>query len=91
MKKVWLSGVVLGWRPLLAGVANAQIKMGVAGPITGPNAAFGAQLKNGKPSRRSRYHAAGGILGKKISALRGRRCVGPQAGRPSPSPASATA
>ena len=25
----------------------AQVKFGVAGPITGPNAAFGAQLKNG--------------------------------------------
>ena len=34
-------GRVRGLRP------QAQIKIGVAGPITGPNAAFGAQLKNG--------------------------------------------
>jgi ABC-type branched-subunit amino acid transport system substrate-binding protein len=32
---------------IVAGAANAQIKMGVASPITGPNAAFGAQLVNG--------------------------------------------
>ena len=41
MKKVWLSGLVLAAGLGLAGAANAQIKMGVGAPITGPNAAFG--------------------------------------------------
>ena len=47
MKKLWLTSVVLAAGLAFSGAANAQIKLGVAGPITGPNAAFGAQLKNG--------------------------------------------
>ena len=30
-----------------SGAASAQIKIGVAGPLSGSNAAFGAQLRNG--------------------------------------------
>ena len=37
----------MGASLLAMAAASAQIKMGVAGPLTGPNAAFGAQLKNG--------------------------------------------
>src|SRR5262252_3613927 len=44
MTKHWLSGVALVAALAFSGAASAQIKMGVAGPITGPNAAFGAQL-----------------------------------------------
>ena len=47
MKKLLLGGIALGAVLAMSGVANAQIKLGVGGPITGPNAAFGAQLKNG--------------------------------------------
>ena len=47
MIKHWLSGVALVAALAFSGAASAQIKMGVAGPITGPNAAFGAQLVNG--------------------------------------------
>ena len=47
MTKHWLSGVALAAALAFSGAANAQIKMGVAGPITGPNAAFGAQLVHG--------------------------------------------
>ena len=36
MKKYWLSGVVLAAGLAFAGAASAQIKIGVAGPITGP-------------------------------------------------------
>jgi branched-chain amino acid transport system substrate-binding protein len=41
--------VLLGFASWLSlpGPANAQFKLGVAGPITGPNASFGAQLTNG--------------------------------------------
>lgn len=41
MKKTLLAGVALAATLGFAGVANAQIKFGVTGPITGPNAAFG--------------------------------------------------
>ncbi|WP_294532455.1 branched-chain amino acid ABC transporter substrate-binding protein [uncultured Rhodoblastus sp.] len=51
---------------LLSGVAQAQIKMGVGGPITGSDAAFGAQLKNGVEQAVSDINAAGGVLGQKI-------------------------
>ena len=47
MKKLLLTGVALGLGLAFSSAASAQIKIGVAGPITGPNAAFGAQLKNG--------------------------------------------
>ncbi|MCC7346088.1 MAG: branched-chain amino acid ABC transporter substrate-binding protein, partial [Variibacter sp.] len=42
------------------------VKLGIAGPITGPNAAFGAQIKNGVEQAIEDINAAGGILGQKI-------------------------
>ncbi len=51
---------------LLSGVAHAQIKMGVGGPITGSDAAFGAQLKNGVEQAVSDINSAGGVMGQKI-------------------------
>jgi branched-chain amino acid transport system substrate-binding protein len=50
-----------------AGSAAAQIKLGVSGPITGPSAAFGAQLKQGVEQAVEDINAAGGIMGQKIS------------------------
>src|SRR5690242_9895233 len=50
----------------VAGSAQAQIKFGVAGPITGGSAAFGAQLKNGVEQAVADINAAGGIMGQKI-------------------------
>jgi branched-chain amino acid transport system substrate-binding protein len=47
--------------------AAAQIKMGVAGPITGGSAAFGAQLKNGAEQAVADINKAGGILGQQIT------------------------
>lgn len=49
--------------------ADETIKMGVAGPLTGPNAAFGAQLKNGAAQAVEDINAAGGINGKQISLV----------------------
>ena len=44
----WLTlGLALGLGLAFADNASAQVKLGVAGPITGGSAAFGAQLKNG--------------------------------------------
>ena len=49
--------------------AEETIKMGVAGPLTGPNAAFGAQLKNGAAQAIEDINAAGGINGMKVELV----------------------
>ncbi|ACL56731.1 branched-chain amino acid ABC transporter substrate-binding protein [Methylobacterium nodulans] len=69
MKRMLLPGLVLAAGLAWAGSAQAQIKLAVAGPITGPNAAFGAQLKNGATQAVEDINKAGGILGKKIEIV----------------------
>ena len=51
---------------LAAGAAQAQVKLAVAGPVTGANAAFGAQLTQGVQQAAEDINKAGGILGQKI-------------------------
>src|SRR5690242_8412455 len=64
----WLTlGLALGLGLAFADHASAQIKLGVAGPITGGSAAFGAQLKNGVEQAVEDINAAGGILGQQIT------------------------
>jgi branched-chain amino acid transport system substrate-binding protein len=46
--------------------SKAEIKIGVAGPITGPMSDLGAELKNGTEQAVADINAAGGILGQKI-------------------------
>jgi branched-chain amino acid transport system substrate-binding protein len=46
--------------------AQAQVRIGVGGPITGGGAAFGAQLKNGVEQAVEDINAAGGVLGQKL-------------------------
>ncbi len=67
MKTITKLGLAVGLAVAMAGTAQAQIKLGVAGPITGPNAAFGAQLKNGTEQAVNDVNAAGGIMGQKIT------------------------
>ena len=71
MKKVVLSGLAAVTSLALATAASAQIKIGVAGPMTGPNAAFGAQLKNGAEMAAADINAKGGINGQKIELVIG--------------------
>lgn len=66
MRMGLLTGLALGLGLAVGGGAQAQVKLGVAGPITGPNAAFGAQLKNGVEQAVEDINAAGGIMGQKI-------------------------
>ncbi|MET3891627.1 branched-chain amino acid transport system substrate-binding protein [Bosea sp. OAE506] len=80
MKKLLLSSIALGAVLAFSGVANAQIKLGVAGPITGPNAAFGAQLKNGTEQAVEDINAAGGVLGQKITVSVGDDVSDPKQG-----------
>jgi branched-chain amino acid transport system substrate-binding protein len=65
MHKTWFAGLALGMA--LAGQALAQdITIGVAGPMTGGEASFGRQLRNGAEQAVADINAAGGVLGKKI-------------------------
>ncbi len=67
MKRITTLSLAVGLAVAMAGSAAAQVKMGVLGPITGPNAAFGAQLKNGAEQGVADINAAGGILGQKVT------------------------
>jgi branched-chain amino acid transport system substrate-binding protein len=80
MRKTTTLGLALGFAVALAGAAQAQIKMGMTGPITGPNAAFGAQIKNGVEQAVADINAAGGIQGQKITILSGDDVSDPKQG-----------
>jgi branched-chain amino acid transport system substrate-binding protein len=81
MKKVVVvSGVALCALLAFSGAASAQIKVGVAGPLTGPNAAFGAQLKNGAEQAAADINAKGGINGQKIELVFGDDVSDPKQG-----------
>jgi branched-chain amino acid transport system substrate-binding protein len=65
---------------LLAGGARAQVNLGVVGPITGPSAAFGAQLKNGATQAVQDINAKGGILGQSVHLTVGDDVADPKQG-----------
>jgi branched-chain amino acid transport system substrate-binding protein len=67
MRQSLFAGLALGASLLLGGAAAAQdIPVGVAGPMTGGEASFGAQLKNGAELAVADINAAGGVLGRKL-------------------------
>src|SRR5215510_4430819 len=81
MKKVLWPALAIAAASLVgAGAASAQIKVGVAGPLTGPNAAFGAQLKNGAEQAAADLNAKGGINGQKIELVFGDDASDPKQG-----------
>ena len=80
MNKLSTLGLALGFALATAGTASAQMKLGVEGPITGPNAAFGAQLKMGAEQAVADLNAKGGVLGKKISITFGDDVSDPKQG-----------
>jgi branched-chain amino acid transport system substrate-binding protein len=60
--------LVLGATLALAGGASAQtITIGTAGPMTGPYASFGQQMRNGAELAVADINSAGGVLGKKLA------------------------
>ena len=69
LRKLWLYCLALASGLALSGAACAQVKLGLAGPITGPNAATGAQMKNGVDLAVEDINAAGGILGQKLAVI----------------------
>src|SRR5579863_5983217 len=65
---------------LASGSAWAQVKIGVAGPITGANASFGAQLTTGVAQAVADINAAGGVLGQKLEVETGDDVSDPKQG-----------
>ncbi|MBI3994278.1 MAG: branched-chain amino acid ABC transporter substrate-binding protein [Candidatus Lambdaproteobacteria bacterium] len=65
-----------------SGVANAQdIKIGVAGPITGPYAKFGEQLTRGANAAAEAINKRGGIKGHKVVIVPGDDACDPKQAR----------
>jgi branched-chain amino acid transport system substrate-binding protein len=80
MRKSTTLVLAFGFSLMLAGNATAQLKLGVAGPVTGGSASFGAQLKNGTEQAVADINAAGGILGQKITLGYGDDAADPKQG-----------
>ncbi|MBS9475777.1 branched-chain amino acid ABC transporter substrate-binding protein [Ancylobacter radicis] len=80
MKKLLFAGIALGAMAALAVPASAQVKVGVGGPITGANATFGAQLKNGADQWAADVNATGGLLGQKVEIVVGDDASKPEQG-----------
>lgn len=71
MKKSLLSAVALTAMVAFSGTAWADLLVGVGGPMTGPNAAFGAQLQKGAEQAAADLNAAGGINGEQVKIVLG--------------------
>lgn len=64
-----LAALVVGaatWRAALAD-SSEPILLGVSGPLTGPNAQYGAQWRQGFDLALDEVHAAGGINGRRLA------------------------
>src|SRR5271154_3521624 len=66
MRSTFLKGMAALFALGFAGAAEADVTIGVAGPITGANASFGAQLSQGVAQAAEDFNKSGGILGQKI-------------------------
>ncbi|MFN7010674.1 MAG: branched-chain amino acid ABC transporter substrate-binding protein [Allorhizobium sp.] len=80
MKKSLLSAVAIAAMVAFAGNASAELLIGVGGPITGPNAAFGAQLQKGAEQAAADINAAGGINGEMVKIVLGDDASDPKQG-----------
>src|ERR1700685_2418776 len=80
MRSTFLKGVAVLFALGFVGAAKADVTIGVAGPITGANASFGAQLTQGVGQAAEDFNKAGGILGQKISVEPGDDVSDPKQG-----------
>ena len=71
MKKSVLSALAMTTALCFAGTAWADIIIGVGAPLTGPNAAFGAQIQKGAEKAAAELNAAGGINGEQVQIVLG--------------------
>lgn len=60
--------VALSWMILLSGCKKKEdvVKIGIAGPMTGPQAKMGTDFRNGVTIAVDEWNSKGGVLGKKI-------------------------
>ena len=65
------AALILGLATLAPLPAHADIFIGVAGPMTGQNAVFGAQMKAGVAAAIETANAAGGINGERLVMVEG--------------------
>ncbi|HVW55891.1 MAG TPA: branched-chain amino acid ABC transporter substrate-binding protein, partial [Rhizobiaceae bacterium] len=80
MRKSLLSAVAVAALFALNGAARADVLIGVGGPITGANAAFGAQLQTGAEMAVKDINAAGGMNGEKLKLEIGDDAADPKQG-----------
>jgi branched-chain amino acid transport system substrate-binding protein len=80
MNRITTLSIALSIAMATAGTAAAEVKIAVGGPITGPSAATGAQMKNGVDQAAVDINAAGGILGQKITVSYGDDVSDPKQG-----------
>jgi branched-chain amino acid transport system substrate-binding protein len=78
--KIALASLAFAATALMAGTALADIKLGIIGPMTGPNAVGGAQMKNGAEQAVADINAAGGINGEKVVLVVGDDASDPKQG-----------
>ncbi len=69
MRKILLSAAATIALTGFAGAAQAQIKIGMAGPLTGSNAAFGTQQQVGATQAIADINAKGGVLGQQLTLI----------------------
>jgi branched-chain amino acid transport system substrate-binding protein len=75
-----LSAVAISAMVAFGGIARADIIVAVAGPLTGPNAAFGAQLQKGAEQAAKDINDAGGVNGEMIKVELGDDVSDPKQG-----------
>jgi branched-chain amino acid transport system substrate-binding protein len=80
MQGLFLKSLPIALTLLFATASQAQVKIGVAGPITGANAAFGAQLTQGVEQAVEDINKTGGILGQKLEVEPGDDVSDPKQG-----------
>ena len=80
MRSAFLKGVAALFFLGFAGAAEADVTIGVAGPITGANASFGAQLTQGVAQAAEDFNRSGGILGQKVVIQQGDDVSDPKQG-----------
>ncbi|QND50967.1 branched-chain amino acid ABC transporter substrate-binding protein [Phyllobacterium sp. 628] len=80
MKLLFVPSAVLAIILSMGGYAQADLLIGVGAPLTGPNAAFGAQMRKGAEMAFEEINAAGGINGEKVKLTFGDDASDPKQG-----------
>ncbi|MBI2370410.1 MAG: ABC transporter substrate-binding protein, partial [Deltaproteobacteria bacterium] len=70
-RMAWLGLALVAGLGLAAPAWAQPLRIGVAGPLSGDQAAIGEELRNGSTIAVEEWNARGGVLGKKIEILWG--------------------